>query len=191
MKKLQAWLATILLVAGLGLVAPSTATAAPSTTTAVPSAAPFCGITWGSLPKTSSTKYVPVVTNVRAGRHRCFDRLVIDLKGKRPGYDVRYGAVYTEGQGARVHLRGTDMRITIKAPAYNSKGQATYTPRNRSNIVNVSNFDTFRQVAWAGSFEGQTTIGLGVRARLPFRVFTLAGPGPNQTMLVIDVARRW
>jgi len=187
MKKLHAWLAAILLVAGLGLVAPSAATAAPS---AVP-AAPSCHVTWGSQAKTSSSRYVPVLTNVRAGRHRCFDRLVIDLKGKRPGYDVRYGAVYTEGKGDRVPLRGYDMRIVVKAPAYNSKGQSTYNPRNRSNIVNVKNFDTFRQVAWAGSFEGQTTIGLGVRARLPFRVFTLTGPGANQSMLVIDVAHHW
>ena len=33
----------------------------------------------------------------------------------------------------------------------------------------------------AGSFEGQTTLGVGVRARLPFRVFTLAGPGSERT----------
>ena len=115
---------------------------------------------------------------------------MIDLRGKRPGYDVRYAAVYTEGQGDRVQLRGHDIRIIVKAPAYNSKGQATYNPRHPANIVSVRNFDTFRQVAWAGSFEGQSTIGLGVRARLPFRVFTLTGPG-NQTMLVIDVAHHW
>jgi hypothetical protein len=40
-------------------------------------------------------------------------------------------------------------------------------------------------VAWAGSFEGQSTIGLGVRARLPFRVLQLPG------RLVIDVAHHW
>jgi hypothetical protein len=51
--------------------------------------------------------------------------------------------------------------------------------------VNVSGYRTFRQVAWAGSFEGQTNIGLGVRARLPFRVFTMPG------RLVVDVAHLW
>jgi hypothetical protein len=56
--------------------------------------------------------------------------------------------------------------------------------------VNVTGYSTFRQVAWAGTFEGQTTVGLGVRARLPFRVFTLAGPGSG-SRLVIDVAHRW
>jgi hypothetical protein len=52
-------------------------------------------------------------------------------------------------------------------------------------LVNVTGFSTFRQVAWAGSFEGQTTVGLGVRARLPFRVFTLPG------RVVVDVAHVW
>lgn len=180
MKKLHALLAAVLLVLGLGLVAPGPA-----------SATAYCGITWGSQAKVSSSKYTPVLTNVRAGRHTCYDRLVVDLKGKRPGYDVRYAAVYSEGKGDRIPLRGYDMRIIVKAPAYDSKGRATYNPRNKSNIVNVKDFRTFRQAAWGGSFEGQSTIGLGVRARLPFRVFTLAGPEKNQTMLVIDVAHRW
>ena len=56
----------------------------------------------------------------------------------------------------------------------------------------MAGYSTFRQVAWAGSFEGYTTLALGVRARLPFRVFVLpARPGPTRTALVIDVAHRW
>jgi hypothetical protein len=34
------------------------------------------------------------------------------------------------------------------------------------------------------------TLGLGVRGRLPFRVFTLDGPGAG-SRIVIDVAHRW
>jgi hypothetical protein len=56
--------------------------------------------------------------------------------------------------------------------------------------VNVTGFTTFRQIATGGSFEGQTTFGLGVRARLPFRAFVLAGPGTG-ARLVIDVAHTW
>ena len=66
----------------------------------------------------------------------------------------------------------------------------TYTPANRDEAVNVAGFQTFRQVAFAGTFEAVTQIGLGVRARLPFRVFTLDEPG-NGSRLVIDVAHRW
>jgi hypothetical protein len=38
---------------------------------------------------------------------------------------------------------------------------------------------------WAGSFEGTTSVGLGVRARLPFRVITLAD------RILVDVAHFW
>jgi len=56
---------------------------------------------------------------------------------------------------------------------------------NPAELVDVSGFQTFRQVAWAGSFEGTTTVGLGVRARLPFRVFSLSD------RIVVDVAHFW
>ena len=42
-------------------------------------------------------------------------------------------------------------------------------------LPNVAGFSTFRSVTDAGSFEGQITHGLGVRAWLPFRVFTIPG----------------
>ncbi|NKX54162.1 AMIN-like domain-containing (lipo)protein [Arthrobacter mobilis] len=181
MKKLPAWLAVLLLVLGLGLVAPSTA-----------SAAPYCGITWGSQAKTKSLMVQSPIINVRSGRHACFDRLVVDLKGKAPGYTVRYvKTVHAEGSGKAIPLRGAaDLSITVRAPAYNSAGKATYVPKNRKELVNLAGYRTFRQAAWGGSFEGVTTIGLGVRARLPFRVFTLKGQN-NVSMLVIDVAHRW
>jgi len=63
-------------------------------------------------------------------------------------------------------------------------------PANRRELARVSGYRTFRQVAWAGSFEGSTTLGLGVRARLPFRVLQLPGPGTG-SRVVIDVAHTW
>ncbi len=56
-------------------------------------------------------------------------------------------------------------------------------------LVTVTGYRTFAQVAWAGSLEGQTTIGLGVRALLSFRVVVL--PTPAGTRVVVDVAHRW
>src|SRR5689334_7833346 len=47
--------------------------------TAPAEAAPYCGIRWGSLPKSVSTMVRGPVTNVRAGQHTCYDRLVVDL----------------------------------------------------------------------------------------------------------------
>jgi len=56
-------------------------------------------------------------------------------------------------------------------------------------VANVAGYRSFRQIAFAGSFEGQTTFGVGVRTRLPFRVFAVSGPGGVK--LVVDVAHRW
>lgn len=159
--------------------------------TAPAEAAPYCGIRWGSLPKSVSTMVRGPVTNVRAGQHTCYDRLVVDLKGKAPGYTVKYVTnVYTEGKGTVVPLRGgAKLLVVVRAPAYTSTGSPSYVPRYPTNVVDVAGYRTFRQVRWAGTFEGQTSLGLGVRARLPFRVFTIQDA--TSARLVIDVAHRW
>ncbi|TDD71999.1 hypothetical protein E1262_04600 [Jiangella aurantiaca] len=156
------------------------------------SAAPYCGIRWGSLPERAAATDTAPLVDVRAGRHTCFDRLVLDFAGDADGYSVRYvSAVRMDGSGQLVPLRGgAYLEVVAIAPAYDDAGRSTYRPANPRELVSVSGWRTFRQVAWAGSFEGQTTIGLGVRARLPFRAFTLDGPGDG-SRLVIDVAHRW
>ncbi len=178
------------------LAAPASAVVGtPAVPTTATTQASYCGITWGSLAKANAVSYTSgTLTNVRSGRHGCFDRLVLDV-AKVPrslSYDVRYvDAVTEEGSGRTIKLKGAaDLQIVLRAPAYDSRGRATYTPKSRTNLVDVTGYSTFRQVAWAGSFEGQTTIGLGVRARLPMRVFVLDGPGDG-ARLVIDVAHRW
>jgi hypothetical protein len=163
------------------------------TTAASASAAPYCGIVWGSLTKQGGIETAPTLAGVRTGRHECFDRLVLDLHhGASAGYDVSYvDAVYTDGEGAPVPLRGGAwLRVIVHASDYDQEYLPTYTPANPAELANVTGYQTFRQVAYAGSFEGQTMIGLGVRARLPFRVFILAGPGDG-SRLVVDVAHLW
>jgi len=181
---MKRWLVALVVSVGVGL----TAWAAP----AAAADSPYCGIRWGSLTKSATATTGAHLTGVRAGRHTCYDRLVLDLDGRAGGYQVRYVTQVSEdGSGRIVPLRGgAKLEIIARVPAYDDSGQATYRPANRSELVNVAGWQTFRQVAWAGSFEGQTTIGLGVRARLPFRVFTLDGPGGG-SRLVIDVAHYW
>ncbi len=168
---------------------------APPAVAVSAASAPYCGITWGSQAKSSSPLTGQQLRAVRAGRHDCYDRLVLDIGGRgggRVGYTVSYvAAVRAEGSGVVVPVRGgARLQISIHAPAHDTNGVATYRPANPRELVNPSGFVTFRQVAWGGTFEGYTTIGLGVRARLPFRVFVLTGPGTGQR-LVIDVAHRW
>ncbi len=172
----------VALVAGTLPVAAASATA---------TAAPYCGIHWGSLAKTSTTSVAGPISGVRSGRHTCYDRLVIDLKGKAPGYTVRYVNTFTgAASGLPLPLRGgAKLSVTVNAPAYTPKGTASYAPANRAEVVDVTGYRTFRQVRWDSSFEGQTSLGLGVRARLPFRVFTLQDATTSR--LVIDVAHHW
>jgi hypothetical protein len=163
--------------------------------TVPPAAATVCATQWGSLQKLRGPSMTRHVVNVRSGRHRCFDRLVIDLDGAGTGgtgYQVRYvRRVREDGSGAVIPLRGrASVQITVHAPACDGEGAATYQPANRRELVDVAGYQTFRQVAWAGTFEGETTIGLGVRARLPMRVLVLKDPGGGRRV-VVDVAHRW
>jgi hypothetical protein len=168
-----------------GTASPATIRTAATTT---------CPSGWGSLPEARHWPGVAegALTNLRAGRHACYDRVVIDVRGRSMAYNVRYvPAVSMEGSGAPVPLRGGAKLQVVVSPADSDyEGHSTYHPANRRELVNVTGYRTLRQVAHAGSLEGQTTLGVGVRARLPFRTFTLAGPGSN-SRLVIDIAHHW
>jgi hypothetical protein len=181
----------------LGIIAALTAVVMPASAQA---ATPYCGITWGSLAKAGPSAVDPAsgqtLVDVRAGRHDCYDRLVLDIRGPAlRTWQVRYvPQVIHDPRGDVVPLRGgAFLQIVVGATTYDENGRPTYDPSNDSELAPVAGFTTFRQVALAGSFEGLTTLGLGVRARLPFRVFTLDDiPGSaSGTRLVVDVAHRW
>ncbi len=146
------------------------------------SAAPYCGITWGSTGRAGGDMQTGTVTGIRAGQHTCFDRLVIDVTGDPTGYDVRYvSTVFADGSGLPVPVAG-GARLAVVA-----KKGATDVPA----MPSVSGYSTFRQVRWAGSFEGRTTLALGVRARLPLRAFVLYDVATDRGRLIVDVAHSW
>lgn len=182
MKKLLIWLTALLVAVGLGILVPGPASAATS----------YCGLQWGSLTKAGPKFSTASVTNVRTGQHYCFDRMVIDLNGPATGYTVRYVPnIVQDGSGFTIPVKGSArLQVTVHAPSYDQKGKVTYNPRAKAELSNVSGYQTFRQVVYAGSFEGYTSVGLGVRARLPFRVLTLDGPGSG-SRLIVDVAHFW
>lgn len=161
---------------------------------------PYCGITWGSLAKSDPTMSGAPVTGARVGRHDCFDRLVVDVGARPvPGYNVRYiePPYRAEGSGAPLLVAGgAAIQITAKAPAYDINTGEPTAPWSGTAIVvhpaefQAAGFRTFRDLVWGGTFEGYSSFGLGVRARLPFRVLQLDGPGGG-TRLVIDVAHQW
>ena len=164
MKTLVATAVAVSAAAGLAVAVPTTA------------AASGCSTSWGSQAKAVRNNAHGTLTGIRAGRHTCFDRLVLDVDRGGLGWSVRYvSAVRDQGRGAVVPLRGSAFLEIVE--------QAQVT--RRLPMPGVAGFTTFRQVGDGGSFEGYTTVGLGVRNRLPFRVSTA------DHRLVIDVAHHW
>ncbi len=153
-----------------------------------------CATAWG----TGAKGTLPValgrdhLVGVRAGRQACFDRIVLDLDGALAtrGYSVRYvRSVQEDGSGRTVALRGrAALQVVVGAPAYDTKGRETIKVPNRAEVVSTRGLRAVKQVAWAGSFEGQTTLGIGVDQRRPMRAFVLDGGTGGR--LVIDVAHR-
>lgn len=184
-----AWASTVALMAAtLGVAAvPAGATAATTTQTTA------CPTGWGSLAKTRSAATSESVTNIRTGRHACFDRMVVDVPGagtRGLGYSVRYvDRIYQDGSGNYVPVGGgARLEVRVAAPAYDvDTGKPTYPARAGQRLpgVDLTGYRTFRDARFIGSFEGDTQIGLGVRARLPFRVWVATD------RVVVDVAHNW
>jgi hypothetical protein len=177
-----------LLGATLGMAAvPAEATTLTATTQAT-----ACPTGWGSGTKTADTATTAPVTNIRAGRHACFDRLVVDLPGAGDGVGYRVGYVdrlHQDGSGTPIPVGGgAVLEVRVAAPAYDPEtGAPTYPGRAGRPLpgVDLTGYRTFRDARFAGSFEGDTQIGLGVRARLPFRVTQLSD------RVIVDVAHNW
>jgi hypothetical protein len=168
-------------------IAALSAVAVPATATAT-----SCSTVWGSLPKTAAGSTESTLATVRAGRHECFDRLVFDVKGPAPAAQAKYvDNVFRAGAGHLVPLRGgAKLEITLLVQEFNTDGSWAFQPPNSEELAKVIGYRTFRQVSDAGSTYGAAFIGLGVRARLPYRIFTLAGPGSG-SRVVLDVAHHW
>jgi len=118
---------------------------------------------------------------VRVGQHPCYDRVVFDVNGPDAvGYSVRYvPLVQADGSGKPVPVAGgAALEVVVRASILGTDSQG-HRPGSRVPAVGedlvapsrVAGWSSVRQVAFAGSFEGQTTAAVGVRDRLPFRVF--------------------
>jgi hypothetical protein len=183
----RGWLAksTLLLAVAGAVAVPALGGGAASASPSLPAAPVVTASTVGTATTTlrSAVATLPgSLVAVRAGRHACFDRLVLEFRGRAPGYTVRYvRQVLTEGQGKPIPLAGRAALAVVV------RGSSTYAPRDPAHVVDVRGFQALRQVAWGGSFEGYTTLGVGVRTRLPIHVFVLPGPG-RDSRLVIDMA---
>jgi hypothetical protein len=126
----------------------------------------------------------PKLVTLRAGHHTGYDRVVFQLDGPIPSYySVRYvPVVRLDGSGDPLRLRGAAfLEVVIRAPTHDEHYRPVLTPTRLR-----PDFPTLREVNAPGSFEGQTTAGIGVAYRVPFRVLELANP----TRIVIDLKTR-
>ncbi len=177
---LIAWLSVALM--SVGVVSVGAASAAD----------PSCDVTWGSLAKSGGTASGAALDGVRTGRHACFDRVVFDLSGSADGYQVEYvSELRTDSEGRRLAVAGgAILRVRLHANVFDELGHLHYARTAGDHVADVTGYQTLRDVVYGGCFEGTTTFGVGVRARLPFRVFSLAGTGLS-SRIVVDVAHRW
>ncbi|WP_184598882.1 AMIN-like domain-containing (lipo)protein [Streptomyces violarus] len=191
MVRIRTACATLALVGATVGVAAVPAGAAPVATRQATQAA-SCPTGWGSLAKTDTSATIAPVKDIRTGRHSCFDRMVIDLPGAGGdvGYSVHYvDRLHQDGSGRHIPVTGgAVLEVRVAAPAYDPEtGAATYPGRVARPLpgVDLTGYRTFRDTRFAGSFEGETQIGLGLRARLPFRVLQL------DDRIIVDVAHSW
>lgn len=173
------------------VVLASAAVAAPTTATAVTSE---CQTGWGSLMKQRAELGHQPLVDIRTGQHPCYDRMVFDVPGGTSdgpiGYRVEYvDSLHQLGSGEPVPVGGDAvLQVDIAAPSYDPETfEPTYDAVAGEPLPNVdlSGYRSFRDAVFAGSWENVTRVGVGMRSRLPFRVFQL------DDRLVVDVAHSW
>jgi hypothetical protein len=152
---------TGVVLGSLGLVAPVAAAAPEFGTGPITVEAPL-------LPRT------PRVVDVRWAEHRRFDRVVVDVRGRPPGYFASYVRRLTrDGSGDTVRVRGRHkfQLVLHPAQAHDRQGNSVYEgPRHRR-----IGLPTLKAMTFLGDFEGNVTFGFGVRSK-PYRIFTLTHP---------------
>ncbi|GAA0486328.1 hypothetical protein ACFQ2B_12755 [Streptomyces stramineus] len=151
-----------------------------------------CATAWGSLTKSSSAPGTTPLRNIRTGANTCYDRIVFDIDGATAerGYHVGYVDKFQQdGSGEEIPVNGgAILQIFVHAPSYDPyTGKPTYGGKGGQSLpgVDLTGYKTFKDTKFGASFEGQTQVGVGVRAKLPFRV------SQTTDKLIVDVAHTW
>src|SRR5258708_35632198 len=111
----------VLMAVGATAVASVGTAAAPAV--AVTHHAAGCSTDWGTNAKHRGDQAITVATRVRgvrAGKHGCFDRLVIDMSGgKQPPFSARYvKQIVADPSGKILKVRGkAEILIVVRGPA--------------------------------------------------------------------------
>ncbi|SDH84631.1 AMIN-like domain-containing (lipo)protein [Nonomuraea jiangxiensis] len=122
-----------------------------------------------------------LVTAVRYAAHQGYDRVVVDLRGGSPGYDVTWvDKLVQDGSGKRIDVRGgAYLQLTLfPAHAHDEDGRSTWTggPVYRAGLRNLTD------VVRTGDFEGRVGIALVLNRQSGFQVIQ------RGDRLILDVA---
>lgn len=191
MRKLSS-AATALVLTGAVLTGTAGAAGAATGSGSKASAATVCSTPWGSGTESVTDLVAEPLRNIRTGQHTCYDRMVFDITGTsgKVGYHVSYvDAFRQDGTGTQIPVKGgAILEIYANAPSYNpATGAVVYPGRAAQPLpgVNITGYRTFKDTKFGASFEGRTQVGLGLRAKLPFRVLQ------SGDKLIVDVAHTW
>jgi len=191
--------------AARGTPTPSTtgsSTTPPPTTPTTPTSGDSNGCTetqtWGTAEKTAAPYSTDALYLARVGKHACYDRLVLDVNGAADvGYAVRYVPVVTvDGSGKPMPVAGTAaLQVVVHAPPLGLDDGGHQPGRPFANTGDylytadqLAQWRSLRAVRFAGFFEGQSTLAVGVSEKLPFRVSSQLDKTSQVRHLVIDVA---
>lgn len=122
------------------------------------------------------------ITDVRTERHDCHDRVVFDMSSAE---DVGYRAAYVplvrkDASGMPVEVAGGAF-IQLSIDAWVGEPVPT-------DFGPVTDWQSLRQIKFAGSFEGITRYGIGVDHKVPFNVSRLPGTDGKFLRVVVDIA---
>jgi hypothetical protein len=152
---------------------------------------PSCPPFGSTADKTNPVMVIGPAINVRAGKHPCYDRLVIDIKGPPAGWSAKYVDTFIQdASGQTLPIVGNRIiEFVVRTNGHDiDTGQPTL---SSAGMPDVRGFSVFQSVILGADFEGQVQFGIGVRTEhgppLPFRVFALAGTG-GVSHVVLDVA---
>jgi len=160
--------------AGTGSAAPG---AAPS---AAPGPSVHCAAGgWRSVPA-SGTRHVaapamPVITGVRTAAHpECgYDRLVLDITGPLPSFEVRYvPQVTADPSGKPITLPGHRFLLITLTPAQAHDGSGVPTVTRSAQDLG---YPVLKGYAVAGDFEGVFSLAVGLDGPASIRVGELPG----------------
>lgn len=172
-------LSTLLLALAPSVPAP--AAAAPAS-----AASRACATAWGSLAKTApgvpgtADPFRSRVPGVRTGHHACFDRVVFDVEGPIGAPTAEDVDSYRAYAGSPI--TGTFIQVAIPQEARMYVDAVT--------SVRGTGLTTVTGTGLVGKDPNRSTFVVQTRARLPYRLFVLKGPGATNRV-VIDVAHRW